>query len=133
MSQENVEIVRAFLDASSLGDIETFMAALDPAIEWTPVTEDPDFRVHRGLENVAAWLAEWTKVFPDMRWEAERIRDAGDEVVVALVRALGRGDATGADVGTPVYAVVFTVRSGKIVRIDESGIDPSLKAMSLEE
>src|SRR5690349_1074177 len=102
-----MEIVRAFLDASSLGDLATFMAALDPAIEWTPVEEDPDFRVHHGLQDVAAWLADWAEVFPDMRWEAERILDAGDEVV-ALVRALGRGDSTGADVRTPAYPVVFT-------------------------
>src|SRR6478672_2240829 len=131
MSQENVEIVRAFLDASSLGDSEDFMAALDPTIEWTPVEEDPDFRVHRGLEDVAAWLAEWAEVFPDMRWEAERILDARDDVVVALVRALGRGDATGAEVGSQAYAVVFTVRSGKIVQIDESGTDPTRKAGGL--
>jgi ketosteroid isomerase-like protein len=133
MSQENVEIVRAFLDASSLGDVETFMAALAPAIRWTPVAEDPDFRVHRGLEDVAAWLAEWAEVFPDMRWEAERIIDAGDDVVVALVRALGRGETTGADVGSQAYAVVFTVRRDKIVRIDESGTDPALKAVGLTE
>lgn len=132
MSQENVEFVRAFLDASSAGDIDTLMAALDPAVEWTPVMEDPDYRVHRGIEDVAAWLAEWTEVFPDMRWETERILDAGDDLVVAVVRALGRGDVTGANVGTPAYAVVFVLRSGKIVRIDESGTDSTLKAVGLE-
>ena len=93
----------------------------------------PDFRVHRGLEDVAAWLAEWSEVFPDMRWEAERIIDGGDDVAVAVVRALGRGDATGADVGSRAYAVVFTVRSGKIVRIDESQAAAALKAVGLEE
>jgi ketosteroid isomerase-like protein len=133
MSQENVDVVRAFVDASKLGDMEAFMAALDPAIEWTPVKEDPDFRVHYGLEDVAAWLAEWAEVFPDMRWEAERILDAGDDVVVAVVRALGRGDATGADVGSQAYPVVFAVRLGKIVRIDESGPQAPLKAVGLED
>jgi ketosteroid isomerase-like protein len=133
MSQQNVETVRALLDPSTLGDAQAFMAALDPAIEWTPVTEDPDFRVHRGLEDVGAWLAEWAEVFPDMRWEAERILDAGGDDVVALVRARGRGDSTGADVGSQVYPVVFAVRSGKIVRIDESGPEAALKAVGLEE
>jgi ketosteroid isomerase-like protein len=133
VSQENVEVARAVLDASSLGDAEAFMAALDPAIEWTPATEDPDFRVHRGLEDVAAWLAEWAEVFPDMRWEAERVLDAGGDTVVALVRARGRGDSTGADVGSQAYPVVFAVRSGKIVRIDESGPEAALKAVGLEE
>jgi ketosteroid isomerase-like protein len=133
MSQENVQLVRAALDASSRRDAEAFMAALDPAIEWTPVKDDPDYRVHRGLDDVAVWLTEWSEVFPDMRWEAERILDAGDDVVVALVRALGRGDATGAGVGTPVYGVVFTVRSGKIVRIEEADVETALKAVGLAE
>jgi ketosteroid isomerase-like protein len=133
MSQENLELVRAALDASSRSDAEAFMAALDPAIEWTPVEDDPDYRVHRGLDDVAVWLAEWSEVFPDMRWEAERILDAGDDVVVALVRALGRGDTTGADVGSQVYGVVFTVRSGKIVRIEEADAETALKAVGLEE
>src|SRR6478609_6065717 len=132
MSQEHVEIVRSFLDASSRGDTEAFMAALDPTIEWTPVKEDPDFRVHRGVADVAAWLGEWAEVFPDMRWEAEQILDAGDDVVVALVRALGRGDSTGASVGSPAYPVVFTVRSGTIVQIDESDAD-ALEAVGLAE
>ena len=30
MSQENVEIVRAFIDASGRGDLDALMAALDP-------------------------------------------------------------------------------------------------------
>jgi ketosteroid isomerase-like protein len=127
MSQDNVEIVRAALDASCRGDTDAFVAALDPAIEWTPVSEDPDYRVHRGLDDVGAWLAEWEAVFPDMRWEAERVVDAGGERVVALVRALGRGDSTGADVASVLYGVVFTVRCGKIVRIDESPSEAVLK------
>jgi hypothetical protein len=44
-----------------------------------------------------------------MRWDAERILDAGDEAVVALVRMAGRGATSGLDVKTPTYGVVFTV------------------------
>ncbi len=133
MSQTNVEIVRVALQASSDGDANTFLGALDSAIEWKPVIEDPDHREHRGLPDVAAWLAEWSAVFPDMRWKAERVVDAGPDKVLALVRALGRGEATGAQVETPVYAVAFTLRHGKIVRIDESPDKTSLKAVGLEE
>jgi ketosteroid isomerase-like protein len=133
MSQENVEIVRTALQASFDRDAEGFMTALDPAIEWTPVKDDPDYRVHRGLDDVAAWLADWSAVFPDMRWEAERIVDAEKDTVVALVRALGRGDVTGADVGPPPYGVVFSLRAGKIVRIDEDQSQIALKAVGLAE
>jgi ketosteroid isomerase-like protein len=108
------------------------MSALDPAIEWTPVKADPDFAVHRGLDDVAAWLTGWIEVFPDMRWDVERIIDAGDQVV-ALVRMRGRAETTGAEVGTQPYGVVFTVGSGKIVRIEETDTRTALKAVRLEE
>jgi hypothetical protein len=36
-------------------------------------------------------------------------------------------------VGSLAYAVAFTVRSGKIVRIDESGNETALKAVGREE
>src|SRR5207245_5551630 len=107
------------------------MAARDPAIEWTPVSDDPDYRVHRGPDDVAAWLDEWSEVFPDMRWKAERILDAGEDLLVALVRELGRGEATGADVGSQVYGVIFTVRSGKIMRIEEADSETALTAVGL--
>jgi ketosteroid isomerase-like protein len=68
---------------------------------------------------VREWLVEWSEAFPDMRWEAERILDAGGESVVALVRMAGRGAASGLDLETPAYGVIFTIRSGKIVRIEE--------------
>jgi ketosteroid isomerase-like protein len=133
MSQENVEIVHAFLDAGCRGDTEGFMAALDPRIEWTPVKDDPDYRVHRGLDDVATWLSEWTEIFPDMRWEPERIVDAGGDLVVASVRAFGRGSDTGLDVGTEPYGVIFALRDGQIVRIDESQTETALKEIGLAE
>ena len=132
MSQENVEVVRAFLEAASLGDAKALAAWLDPGIEWTPVKDDPGYRVHRGLDDVASWLAEWSEVFPDMRWEPERVVNAGGDLVVASVRALGRADATGLDVGTEPYGVVFAVRDGRIVRIDESLAEAALKDLGLE-
>jgi ketosteroid isomerase-like protein len=119
MSPENVEVVQEFIEASGRGDLDALMAALDPTVEWTPVESDPDYAVHRGHDDVRAWLVEWAEALPDMRWEAERILDAGVEVVVALVRAVGRGAVSGLDVETPAYGTVFTVRSGMIVRIEE--------------
>ena len=133
MSRENVEIVRAFLDAGCRGDLEAFLAMLDPGIEWTPVKHDPDYRVHRGLDDVATWLAEWTEIFPDMRWEPERIVDAGGDLVVASVRALGRGDTTGLEVDTEPYGVIFAVRDERIVRIDESQAETGVKEIGLED
>ena len=95
------------------------MAILDPDIEWVPVESDPEYSVHRGHDDVRAWLTSWAESFPDLRWELDRILDAGSDLVVAFVRLAGRSDATGIDLETPSYAVVFTLRGEKIARIHE--------------
>jgi ketosteroid isomerase-like protein len=132
MSREALELVRAALEASSAGDLDALMAALDPEIEWAPVEADPDYVVHRGLDDVRAWLVGWAEVFPDMRWEAERFLDAGGDVAVALGRLCGRGGSSGADTESQVYGIVFKVRSGKIVRVEETDRETALEAVGLQ-
>jgi hypothetical protein len=61
------------------------------------------------------------------------IHDARNEMVVAPVRMLGGGDATAAEVGTQVYGVVFTVRSGKIVRVEEAAAQTAFKIGGIQE
>jgi len=119
MSEENVEIVRRFCAASGLTSLESQMARLHPDIEWVPVQSDPEYSVHSGHDDVRAWLTSWAEAFPDLRWELDRILDAGNDLVVAFVRLAGRSDATGMDLETPSYAVVFTLRGEKITRIHE--------------
>jgi ketosteroid isomerase-like protein len=130
MSQEDVEVVRAFLQAPDLNGI---MAALDTAIEWTPIDSDPAFAIHRGHDDVRAWLAEWQEAFPDLRFEAERVIDGRGRIVVALGRLAGRGETSGLDVGSPVYGIVFTVRSGKIVRAEEMEREKAVEVVGVPE
>jgi ketosteroid isomerase-like protein len=119
MSQENVALVQAFIDASGRRDLDALVATLDPAVEWTPVEAGSGYAVHRGRDDVRAWLDESSETLPNMRWEAERVRETGDETVVALVRMAGRGAASDVDVQNPAHGVLFTIRAGKIVRIAE--------------
>ena len=119
MSEENVELVRRFCERGDQTSVDSVMAKLDPDIEWVPVQSDPEYSVHRGHDDVRAWLTSWAKSFPDLRWELDRILDAGSDLVVAFVRLAGRSDATGIDLETPSYAVVFTLRGDKIARIHE--------------
>jgi ketosteroid isomerase-like protein len=119
MSEENVELVRRFCGAAGLTSVDSQMARLHPDIEWVPVQSDPEYSVHRGHDDVRAWLTSWAEAFPDLRWELDRILDAENDLVVAFVRLAGRADATGIDLETPSYAVVFTLRGEKIARIHE--------------
>ena len=99
--------------------LDSAMVSLHPDIEWVPVQSDPEYSVHRGHDDVRAWLTPWAESFPDLRWEVDRVLDAGGDLVVAFVRLAGRSDATGIDLETPSHAVVFTLRGEKIVRIHE--------------
>jgi ketosteroid isomerase-like protein len=120
MSQENVALVQELIDASKRRDVDALVATLDPAVEWTPVEAGSGYAVHRGHNDVRAWLTEGSQALADMPWEADRLEDGGGETVVALVRRAGRGDGE----QTPVTGVIFTVRAGKIMRIAEYA-DPS--------
>jgi ketosteroid isomerase-like protein len=119
MSQENVEVVRRFCKRDDRTSLDFLMAILHPDIEWVPVQSDPEYSVHRGHDDVQAWLTSWAESFPNLRWELDRVLDAGGNLVVAFVRLAGRSDATGIDLETPSYAVVFTFRGEKIARIHE--------------
>ena len=109
MSQENVELVRRF----AVAEIDEGWADADPDIVWNPIDEAPAQGIDAAMASLARWEAEWDEyeVFH------EEFVDAGDQVVVAtLLRGRGRG--SGIEVEAHFYDV-YTVRDGKIVRMDE--------------
>jgi ketosteroid isomerase-like protein len=114
----NDGVVQAALECASRADWDGFSSFVDADVVWTPVRGDPDFAIHRGMDAVRAWGAAWTESFPEMRWEPRALTEAGDDRVVAVVRLVGRGGASGAEVDH-TYATVFTVRAGRIVAVDE--------------
>ena len=114
-----MEVVRRFCERDDQTGLDSLLAILHPNIEWVPVQSDPEYSVHRGHDDVRAWLTSWADSFPDLRWELDGILDAGSDLVVAFVRLAGRSDATGIDLETPSYTVVFQLRGEKIARIHE--------------
>src|SRR3954452_2132554 len=106
MSQENVEVVRAALDAFVRGDNERVLSLCDEDIE---ITQAAGFagvpykqRGHAGvLEAFEAWPAQWD----DYRFEVLRVADLGDHVMVTQI-ARGRGKGSGIQVEMPL-ALLF--------------------------
>jgi ketosteroid isomerase-like protein len=94
MSQENVEIVRRLYEHWARGDY-TFAESLDPQIEFsrsgTQVGGVDLEGQWRGLDAMWAATVEWRRAFDDLRTEAERIIDLGDDRVLALSRQTARG------------------------------------------
>jgi ketosteroid isomerase-like protein len=109
MSQENVEIVRAFLGA----EVDDALRYADPGIVWNPVEELPT----QGHDAVRASLAHWKADWDDYRVIPEDFADMGDRVVVT-VRLRGRGRGSGVEIDA-LFFDVYTLRDGRIVRMDQ--------------
>jgi ketosteroid isomerase-like protein len=130
MSQENVEIVRGAFAEFERGNF------------WIPEVFDPGIRVvwldpiaggkteTVGLGEMTRTVTEWLRSFEQLTTVAERLTDAGDQVVI-IAEWRGRGKASGVYT-TWRYGAVWTVRDGKVTSI-VSYTDPAeaLEAVGL--
>ena len=136
MSQENVEIVRRALQAWQRDDFDSWMAAIDPAMDHHTVLErlvegtESFYRGHEGMRR--AWRVYRTE-FEEFQVEAQELRDVGGDRVVLLGRFRWRGPASGIATESPL-GMVFTLRDGKIIRsLDYFSHEEALKAVGLSE
>lgn len=120
MSARNVEIVRRSVEAFARGELDAFLAAHDPNVEWRTAADEPEQQIYRGCEGLrrlAADISEaWVDRFDDVM-EFEAFIDLGDWVVVPwTARVRGRGSGVPVDL-SETYAV--RVDGDRIVRVDE--------------
>jgi len=124
MSQENVEIVRRFVES----DLDEGWTDADPDIVWNPL-EGPQVQ---GPDAASASLARWESAWNEYEVIFEQFVDAGDRVLVTL-RVRGRGRGSGVEVEAR-YHTVYTLRDGVIVRMDEYDVrSEALEAAGLSE
>ena len=115
MSRENVETVRQALRAFDRG-LDEVAPFWDPRIDWRAIEGAPDdIGVFRGHDAMRRYYEQWYETFDELRADAEELLDAGDDRVVAALHVIGRMKGSDAEVEMRL-AVVFTVRSGLIVR-----------------
>ncbi len=134
MSQENVEIVRAHIEAF-LHDAPRALSFFDPyvVIDWSRGPHLLDFEVAYGQEAVAQAAARFVGAFDEYAYEVEGLTDLGSGAILAAVTETGRGRSSGVPVRRS-YAALYTVIDRKIARIT---IFPSeeraLEAVGLSE
>jgi ketosteroid isomerase-like protein len=118
MSQENVDRVRLMIDVFNRRDLDTFVSALHPDVDWVPalirLAEAGPENEFRGIEGFRRWVALTDEVMSEFRVEAEDFVDVDDARVLLLGRVVGRGRASGADV-TAELGQVFTFRDGLLI------------------
>ena len=127
MSQENVEIVRAVLEAYRNPEVMALLTSgdldlgwVDSEIEWDASRLDemiPDLaEVYPGHEGVRTYWRRWFEAWRDLEFEIQDVLDAGDDVVVLIRDQRQWGRHTGISTELPPYAQVFTLRESKLVR-----------------
>jgi ketosteroid isomerase-like protein len=115
-----VEIVRRSVEAFARGDLDAFLEAHHPEVEWRTAADEPNPQTYRGRDDLMSFAAEiseaWADRFDDVM-VFEGFIDLGDWVVVPwTARLRGRSSGIPVDV-SETYAV--RVEDGRIVRVDE--------------
>ncbi len=116
MSKENVAVVEAALNAVARGGLDAWAEHWTDDIEQRAVEGALDDRgpMH-GKAAVRAYLQDWLDMFDDFKVESVELIDAGGDKVIAVLRNSGRAKLSGIETDL-TYAVVWTIRDGKIAR-----------------
>jgi ketosteroid isomerase-like protein len=134
MSEENVNAVKALLDASMRRDMARVTELVDPDVELHgTVGGVEEGRVYRGLVEV---IREYDEVDGEA-WEERRLEPEGfldvDDNVVVMFHEFRRGKGSGVELELDT-AAIYTMRDGRVARI-QGFMDPAAarKAAGLSE
>jgi ketosteroid isomerase-like protein len=120
MSEENLEIVRTLIEGFEHRQHERAFEYYDPEIVWDAsafADYMPDIAgVFYGHDGVRAYWRNWLSAWSDLEFETEALLDAGDDVVLLIRNQRQWGRSTGIEAKMPPYAMVFTLRDGKVTR-----------------
>ncbi|NLC56512.1 MAG: nuclear transport factor 2 family protein [Armatimonadetes bacterium] len=121
MEQDNVRIVQQALGAFLRGDLPGLLSFVAEDCDWyTPGPEDIPFAGQRhGPDGVAQFFTSLMQTIEPGHWEPHEVIPAGEHVLV-LGYAQGRVRATGREYESR-FAILVTVRDGKVVRFREYG------------
>jgi len=135
MAQENVEIVTLVFEAWNEGNLEDVLPFVADGIEWLEVEGVPDStgaEVH-GQAQVRSMLESLYETWEHYRLEPEEVRAVGEDRVVAVLREVARGRASGVDVASR-WGYVITFRDGQLARVEAyRNPDHALEAAGLSE
>jgi ketosteroid isomerase-like protein len=117
MSQENVGLVRAIYEPWGRGDFSSVEWA-HPEIEFV-MHAGPASGSWKGLAAMAETWRTFLSTWEEYRTEVEQYWDLDDERVLVLLRVVGRGKASGVELGEmrTKAANLFHLRDGKVTRL----------------
>jgi ketosteroid isomerase-like protein len=132
MSEENVELVREWVEAWNRRDIDAMLSGFDRSVEWHTSGTFPDLDpVYEGHAGFARFQREAMGAWESFVITTHEVRDCGDQVLI-----LGAFEGTARD-GLEVRrqtASLWTFREGVAVRVQiYAGWSQALEAAGLSE
>src|SRR3954452_11923924 len=113
MSQENVEIVLAFVDASNARDRQRLEAVRAPEFEKLTARERDGMPVPSSTDR---YLDEIDEAWKMHRFEVEQVVDLGDRIAL-LGHIEAEGRTSGVQLSQPI-AGIYAVVNGRVARAD---------------
>ena len=134
MSDTNVDLLLAGVDAYNAGDLDALMELWTPDIEVFPdASVFPEADPLRGRDEYRRWLEE-----ANSAWISAR-NDTIEAFALGADRVLHRGQWGGEGAASGLYTTasitdIWTIRDGQIARVEYFfDHDQALKAVGLEE
>jgi ketosteroid isomerase-like protein len=117
MSEENVETLRRAFEAFNSADIERIVAFVHPRFHGEiPPELSPEPDTYSGHDGIRRYFRTFWEAMEDIRFEPERIWDAGGSMVAVSMRMTARGRQTGIAVEQRFHQV-WTLSEGKIIAV----------------
>jgi ketosteroid isomerase-like protein len=133
MSQENVDVVRALVDAAQRGDWQMISDRYHPDVQFETVGMPETVR-SSGRDAIWEYFSQWFGAWDQLQITLEEIIEVDENVVVVVTRLAGIGKESG--VATSMRtADVLTLRDRKIIRLVAHGsvVGDALHAVGLRE
>jgi ketosteroid isomerase-like protein len=121
VSQENIDIVRRWIDAGNRADLDGWLSGFARDAEWRTSGRFADRGVYRGREGLIRYWTEVQEDIEDLTTSVSEIRAIGDKVFVA-VTLTGRGRQSKARFEERAW-LVATCGEGLVMRV-EAYLDP---------
>jgi len=131
MSEENVEIVRRWIEAYNGRDTEGLIGVTDPDFEFRSIFVGIE-TIFRGHEGMHTYFAEIDEAYDRFQVIPNDLIDAGAAVLMAA-NAQWRGKGSGVEGETPILTA-FWLRAGKTFRAETfTDRGKALEAVGLSE
>ena len=134
MSEENVEVVRRYLDQSANAPKDMRSLAADfyePDADFYPVRKFPEARPCHGVDEIARWLTEYRDAWDRYEMEVKKLIPVGDDRVLVYSAVRAEGRESGVKLEGDLYQCAW-LRHGQFFRWeDHLTLKGALRALGL--